>query len=124
MPSLRIAVVLAASMVAVPLAAQHEGHGAPALGQVTFPNSANEKAQEPFLRGVALLHSYEYGDAADAFRAAQKADPRFALAYWMEALTYSHVDWRTEDVAASRKTLEKFGATTAQRLAQAPVGRE
>jgi hypothetical protein len=32
-----------------------------------------------------------YEDAAEAFRDAQKADASLAVAYWLEALTYSHV---------------------------------
>ena len=38
------------------------------------------------MRGVLLLHSFEYDEAIDAFRQAQKADPGFAMAYWGEAL--------------------------------------
>jgi hypothetical protein len=38
-----------------------------------------------FVRGVLLLHSFEYDDAIAAFREAEKADPGFAMAYWGEA---------------------------------------
>ena len=70
------------------LAAQHEparlppkhGTHAPRLGAVSFPNSAKPAAQEPFLRGLALLHSYEYQDARAAFREATRVDAGFALA--------------------------------------------
>ena len=71
-----------------------------ALGSVTFANSGAPAAQAPFLRGMALLHSFEYEDAAESFRAAQHADPAFALAYWGEALTYSKLLWGLDDVPA------------------------
>src|SRR5687768_3278330 len=105
-------------------AAQHEAHPAgrargPTLGTVVFPNSGNRAAQEPFLRGVALLHSFEYVAAARAFREAQRADPTLALALWGEALTYSHVLWRTEDLAASRAVLQRLAPTVTERLSKA-----
>jgi len=96
----RIALVTAAALVcASPLGAQHDSHAAghaagPALGRIVFDNSGNAAAQESFLRGVAFLHSYEYANAATAFREAQRADPALAVSYWMEALTYSRIDWR------------------------------
>ena len=55
------------------------------LGRIEFPNSGPPEAQEAFLRGVLLLHSFEYSDSAESFREAQKLDPDFALAYWGEA---------------------------------------
>ncbi|HET9370585.1 MAG TPA: tetratricopeptide repeat protein, partial [Vicinamibacterales bacterium] len=69
-------------------------HVVEGLGTLAFPNSGNAAAQEPFLRGVLLLHSFEYDAAAEAFREAQQADPNFALAYWGEAMTYNHPLWQ------------------------------
>ena len=31
------------------------------LGAISFPNSGASAAQAPFVRGVLLLHSFEYG---------------------------------------------------------------
>ena len=110
---------------------QHEhearvaGHAhTPTLGTVVFPNSGNAAAQEPFIRGIAFLHSFEYDEAGDAFRAAERADPTFALASWMEALTYSHMLWSIEDLPAARAALAKLGATSVDRLAKARTPRE
>ena len=36
------------------------------------------------VRGVASLHSFSCEDAIDAFRAALKIDPNFAMAFWGE----------------------------------------
>jgi len=94
------------------------------LGKIDFPNSGAAAAQEPFLRGVLLLHSFEYEDAREAFQEAQKADPGFALAYWGEAMTYNHPLWHEQDRDAARKTLERLAPTPAARLAKAPTQRE
>ena len=45
-----------------------------AVGEVAFANSGGPAAQAPFLRGLALLHNFEYPAAAAAFREAQAAD--------------------------------------------------
>ena len=100
-------------------AAGHSHDKGPALGTIVFPNSGARAAQTPFLRAVALLHSFEYDDAAAAFRAAQKIDPDFALAYYGEALSYSHVLWRYEDLPQSRAAIARLGLTRAERLARA-----
>ena len=94
------------------------------LGIVHFPNSGKPAAQEPFLRGVALLHSFEYEEAAEQFRAAQKIDPSFAMAYWGEALTNIHPLWGEDDPAAARAALGRLAATRDGRIAKAPTPRE
>jgi tetratricopeptide (TPR) repeat protein len=108
---------------------EHEAHVArhartPALGTVVFPNSGNAAAQEPFVRGVAFLHSFEYDEAGNAFREARRGDPGFALAAWMEALTYSHMLWAIEDLPAARAALTRLGPTATERLAKARSPRE
>ena len=94
------------------------------LGRVAFPNSGAPAAQAPFLQGIALLHSFEYDDAADAFRAAERADSTFALAYWEEALTYSKLLWGLDDVPGARSALARLAPTPAARLALARTARE
>ncbi|HYK02139.1 MAG TPA: hypothetical protein VE974_10305 [Thermoanaerobaculia bacterium] len=94
------------------------------VGEVVFANSGAEAAQEPFRRGLALLHNFEYPFAADAFRAAQKADPNFAMAYWGEAMTYTHPIWFQQDAEAARAALARLGKTPAERLAKAKTDRE
>jgi tetratricopeptide (TPR) repeat protein len=96
------------------------------LGTVNFPNSGAAAAQPYFLEGVKYLHSFEWEDAAEAFRKAQQADPAFVLAYWGEALSHTggHHYPMEQDIAAARKALVKLGATRAERLAKAPTERE
>ena len=92
------------------------------LGLVTFANSGAPSAQEPFLRGLALLHSFEYEEAAEGFRDAQQADPGFAMAFWGEALTYSHLLWGEDDPFAARAALARL-APTRERVSPKPARR-
>src|SRR3954453_20189078 len=93
-------------------------------GEVSFANSGAAEAQQPFLHGLALLHDFEYEDAAASFRSAQKIDPSFAMAYWGEAMTYTHPVWFQQDAAAARAVLQRLGAASEERLAKAKTERE
>jgi len=114
---MRLSVLLLSLLLAAPLGAQ-------TLGRISFPNSGKPAAQTPFLRGVMLLHSFEYEDAAQAFREAQSADPGFALAYWGEAMTYNHPLWNERDAASARAALERLGPTAEARRRKAGTARE
>ena len=94
------------------------------LGTIDFPTSGAPAAQAAFLRGTALLHSFEYEDAARSFREAQRLDPGFAMAYWGEAMTYNHPVWNQQDRAAARAALGRLGPTPEARKARAPTARE
>jgi tetratricopeptide (TPR) repeat protein len=95
------------------------------LGTATFPTSTHVvKAQHEFVRGLLLLHVFEYPDAAKAFQAAQKLDPGFALAYWGEAMTFNHPVWNELDVSAGQAALAKFAATPEARAARIADPRE
>lgn len=100
------------------------GGGTSRLGVVTFANSGRPAAQAPFLRGLALLHSFEYDEAAESFREAQRSDPGFAMAYWGEALTYSHLLWGEDDPVAARRALARLAPTAAERIDKALTPRE
>ena len=108
-------------LVAASASAQHA-----TLGSINFPNSGAAAAQPYFLEGVKFLHSFEWEDAADAFRKAQEADPGFALAYWGEALSHTggHHYPMEQNMSAARKALVKLAATAGERLAKAPTERE
>jgi len=94
------------------------------LGSLSFPNSGAASAQDAFLRGVLLLHSFEFSPAAEQFRRAQAADPTFALAYWGEAMTYNHPLWREQDRDAALAALGRLGPTPDARASRAPTDRE
>ena len=81
-------------------------------------------AQHDFLTGLAQLHNFEYGSAAELFRNAQQRDPDFAMAYWGEAMTHNHPIWMEQDLDAARAVLQRLGATREERLAKAKTARE
>ncbi|HSN00049.1 MAG TPA: hypothetical protein VLS52_03450, partial [Rudaea sp.] len=125
--ALRLCVLIAASAFAA--SAWAERGTAPqtiaGLGTATFPTSAqSDSAQTAFMRGLLLLHLFEYPAAAKAFEDAEKLQPDFAMAYWGEAMTYNHGIWNQLDAGAGRAALARLGATPAARSAKAPTARE
>jgi tetratricopeptide (TPR) repeat protein len=94
------------------------------LGRISFPTSGSAAAQAPFIRGLLLLHSFEYDDAIEAFRQAQRIDARFAMAYWGEALAYNQPLWYNENLEKGRAALARLAPTRAARQAKAPTARE
>jgi hypothetical protein len=94
------------------------------LGVVHFANSGARRAQPAFLRGLLLLHSFEYSAARDEFQKAEELDPAFAMAVWGEALTYNHTLWHEQDTAAARTALAKLGSTPEERIARGRTERE
>jgi len=123
MPSVRssLPLFLVCGLIAGSASAQNA-----ALGTISFANSGGAAAQPYFLEGVKFLHSFEWEDAAEAFRKAEQADPGFALAYWGEALSHTggHHYPPEQDMAGARKALVKLAASRAERLAKAPTERE
>lgn len=58
------------------------------LGKINFPTSCAPAAQPHFERGVALLHSFWFGEAIKALQAAALADPSCGIAHWGTAVAY------------------------------------
>ena len=94
------------------------------LGRIDFPTSGSPEAQKHFLRGVLLLHSFEYGDAAEEFQQAQRLEPGFAMAYWGEAQTCNHPVWVERDAESALRILNRLAPTPEARRALAPTPRE
>ncbi|HYL64766.1 MAG TPA: hypothetical protein VE077_19295 [Candidatus Methylomirabilis sp.] len=63
------------------------------LGKVSFPISCSPSVQEPFNRGVALLHSFAYSAAENAFQLIAERDPHCAMAHWGMAFSHFHQLW-------------------------------
>ncbi len=99
-------------------------HGQAPLGTIHFPTSAGPAAQREFETGVLWMHSFEYDSAAVAFRRAQMLEPGFVMAYWGEAMSYTHPVWNEQDLTRARATLERLGPTPAARRARPPTARE
>ena len=101
------------------LAAQDQGHQhaasdqAPAtsrLGEVHFPTSCAPGVEATFEEGVALLHSFQYKAADEAFKQVARQDPDCAIAYWGQAMSRWEALWDRPDAAtlqAGHADLEK-----------------
>ena len=113
--------VVAALLLPAAAAAQFDS-----VGSLDFPTSARSpEAQQHFLRGVAILHSFGWKQAIEQFQAAQEIEPDFVMAYWGETLCYNHPLFRSDpDDDNPRTVLARLGATRAERLAKAPTARE
>ena len=115
----QLACLAAVAAAAVTTHAQVDG-----LGETEFANSGPAHAQESFLRGLLLLHSFEYEDAREAFAEAREIDNGFAMAYWGEAMAFNHPIWFRQETKKARAILEELGATLEARLKKAPTERE
>ncbi len=116
--TIRVLLLLASVFVSLPEARAEQ------LGELNFPTSGSAEAQEHFLRGVKYLHNFGFEDAAEAFQAATKVEPDFALAYWGEALSHNHPLQPVRDLETPRKILARLGSSPAERAAKAPTSRE
>ena len=63
------------------------------LGTVLVAGTCSEAAEVHLERGLALLHSMTYEEAAKGFAAATEADPDCAMGYWGQAMTIVHPLW-------------------------------
>ncbi len=89
-------------------AQETHSHGAPEkLGKVSFPISCTPSVQEQFDRGVALLHSFAYTAAENAFQGVAELDPRCAMAHWGMAMAYFHQLWDPAVVPATISIAQK-----------------
>jgi tetratricopeptide (TPR) repeat protein len=95
------------------------------LGKIDFPTSCqNKEAQELFIKGTLLLHSFEYEDAREFYQQAQELAPDFVMAYWGEAMTHNHPIWMRQYAEPARKALQKLGPNAKARLAKATDEKE
>jgi hypothetical protein len=63
------------------------------LGKVSFPTSCSASVAGEFERSVALLHSFAYAAAEQAFRKVAAEDPSCAIAHWGIAMSHYHQLW-------------------------------
>jgi tetratricopeptide (TPR) repeat protein len=115
-----LTVTAAAVLLAGAAAAQHHhpAGGHEQLGTVDFATSCSAAAKPDFNRAVALLHSFEFGDAIKGFTAALGKDPTCAMAEWGIAMSR----WGNPFGAAQRsaKPLEEGAAAVARGKALGP----
>ncbi len=85
------------------------------IGTVQMDISCNAAAKTPFLRGLALMHSFAWADARQGFQAASAADSSCAMAFWGEALSYYdglHNPPTDNEVEAARQAVAKAEEVT------------
>ena len=88
-PMLVMALVMA---MAIPGTQADQAQAVPAssvetLGRVQFSTSCNSAVQPQFNRAVALMHSFQFANAIEAFQAILVTDPQCSIAYWGIALS-------------------------------------
>lgn len=89
------------------------------LGEISFTAMGKKEAQPFFEKGLLLLHSFEYEDAAEQFNKARTIDPGFTMAYWGEAMTHNHNLWRYLNFDKANAVLRQLGNTPEERVARA-----
>ena len=94
------------------------------LGEIDFAVHGNKEAQSFFQKGLLLLHSFEYDDAAENFVKAEALDSTCVMAYWGEAMTYNHALWRYQDYEKGQSALNKLANEPDVRSAKATSGLE
>jgi len=94
---------------------QQENH----LGQIKLEVTGKAEAQDAFQKGMLLLHSFEYADAAEAFQEVKKIDPDFVMAYWGEAMTQNHPLWQEQDYDKGNEILQALAETPDGRIQKA-----
>jgi tetratricopeptide (TPR) repeat protein len=120
--TLALAALAAAAVLAARGGAAQEHHHAHAhdagdLGEVDFPITCAEPVRAAFTRGVALLHSFGYEDAREAFAAAAAEDPECGIAHWGLAMSWYHPLWSPPSPAEL-----EAGRAAAERAAQLGAG--
>jgi tetratricopeptide (TPR) repeat protein len=93
-----LSIVLTSFVWMTAVAPAHAQHEHPAgepekLGKVNFRVSCDVTVQPQFSSAVAMLHSFWYEKAAEAFTAVAEKDATCGMAYWGVAMTHYHPIW-------------------------------
>lgn len=116
------AVVAAILVSLVQNPAQHEHPAPERLGRVHFATSCTSAVTAEFDRAVALLHSFSFSTAKQAFEGVLAKDPSCAMAYWGIAMT----QWQNPFAGLRPATALAAGSAAADRARStgAPTPRE
>ena len=107
-----IAAMLLTLLASNSRAQEHQHGNVERLGTVHFATSCNEMAQKEFNRAVALLHSFQFSRAIEAFNAVLGEDATCGIAYWGIALS----DWSNPFAAGVKdKSQMQAGQESAER---------
>ncbi|MEP6731840.1 MAG: hypothetical protein ABJE10_14430 [bacterium] len=122
------AIVFSALLVAVAssrISAQEHAHGADdKLGSVHFATSCSPAVATDFDRGIALLHSFEFGASIRTFNTILERDSTCAMAHWGIALSRWTNPMSTANRPSAQLALGRGAAVSALRLSQKATERE
>jgi tetratricopeptide (TPR) repeat protein len=107
-----ICIAVAFSGLAIADEGHHEKLTPEQLGTVHFPVSCSPQAQQTFLKGVALLHSFWYEEAEKTFLDVEKHDPKCAMAHWGVAMSLWHQFWNQPDAPTIKRASEELDKVT------------
>ena len=93
--------VMALWAVLLPAPDEGHSHAGEKLGRVDFSVTCAAPAAARFPRAVALLHSFAYAEARQAFEEVLAADPRCAMGHWGVAMTLFHPVWAAANPGAA-----------------------
>lgn len=120
-----LSLVFAISVATCPAFAQEPEHHhhdeAESLGTVNFPVSCTRSVHAGFTRGMALLYSFEYQEAQQAFEKIAAADPKCAMAYWGQGMSIYHQLWDQPSKENLRRGAQYLSKA---RALKAPTSRE
>ncbi|MCU1310350.1 MAG: repeat protein [Candidatus Angelobacter sp.] len=77
------------------------------LGSVHFATSCSKASEADFNRAVALLHSFQYEQADQAFNSTFAKDPKCAMAQWGIAMSNYHGLWDNVDAEKGKAAILK-----------------
>jgi hypothetical protein len=80
------------------------------IGSVHFVTSCAKPGESQFNHAVALLHSFQYEQARQAFSELASREPDCAMASWGVAMTQYHGLWGNGDMAAGRTAIQQARA--------------
>jgi tetratricopeptide (TPR) repeat protein len=110
----KYSVAILLGLVSVSAAAEEHSHPAPEkLGTVHFETSCTGVGAE-FDRAVALLHSFAYDVARNAFKEVAAKDPKCAMAHWGVAMSDYHQLWSPPGVEELKRAQQEI--QTAQQI--------
>jgi hypothetical protein len=107
---LPLAAVLALAAAVAAAQSEHDHPPPEKLGTVRFPTSCASAVAHDFERAVALLHSFAYTSATQAFQQVSARDPGCAMAHWGIAMSAWHPLWSAPPASALKLGREQVQA--------------
>jgi tetratricopeptide (TPR) repeat protein len=120
-PTAFLAVLLCATRLALCDEGHHHSLTEEEVGSVHFSTSCQPALANNFNRAVALLHSFQYEQARQAFTDVLGKDPQCAMAQWGVAMSHYHGMWGNGDTAAGAIALgqaEQIAASNSKTTAR------